>query len=357
MGNGHGIGERGSAMTPPTDRTAPPGGPGGSGGSLSDDAALRIFRTMTTIRLTENRIVRGLNSGELTMTFYTVRGQEAIPAAMGEHLLPEDYMVTTYRGVHDCIAKGVPLDELLAEMCGKYTGTSKGKGGPMHLSDPHSGLMVTTGVVGGGLPIAVGLALSSQLRGDGRVTVVNFGDGATSIGATHEAVNLAALWQLPVVFVCQNNRYGEHTKFADYTRSSSLAERFATYGLSARSVDGNSIEAMSEAAETAIAQARSGGGPTFLECMTYRLGGHSFGSSTEYMDPDELAQAEADEPVGRNRRWLLEDRGVPEAVLSDMEAAVGAEVEAAIAFAKASEPPPASELVTDVFSSLAASPR
>ncbi len=341
-------------MTASADRPAPPGV---AAGALSDDAALRIFRTMTTIRLTENRIVRGLSSGELTMTFYTVRGQEAIPAAVGEHLLPEDYMVTTYRGIHDCIAKGVPLDELLAEMCGKFTGTSKGKGGPMHLSDPHSGLMVTTGVVGGGLPIAVGLALSSKLRGDGRVTVVNFGDGATSIGGTHEAVNMAALWQLPVVFVCQNNRYGEHTKFADYTRSPSLAERFAPYGLSARSVDGNSIPAMSEAAEAAIAQARSGGGPTFLECMTYRLGGHSFGSTTEYMDPDELAKAEAEEPVRRNRRWLVEDRGVDEAVLGEMEAAVSAEVDAAVEFAKASEPPPASELLTDVFSDVAASPR
>jgi TPP-dependent pyruvate/acetoin dehydrogenase alpha subunit len=325
--------------------------------ALSNDAALRIYRTMTTIRTTENRIIRGLNSGELTMTFYTVRGQEAIPAAIGEHLRREDYMVTTYRGMHDCIAKGVPLEELLAEMCGKSTGTSKGKGGPMHVSDPHSGLMVTTGVVGGGLPIAVGLALSSALRGDGRVTVVNFGDGATSIGATHEAVNLAALWQLPVVFVCQNNRYGEHTKFADYTRSPSLADRFATYGLTARAVDGNSMEAMSEAAEAAITQARSGGGPTFLECMTYRLGGHSFGSTTEYMDPDELARAEADEPVARNRRWLVAERGIDEDVLTLMESEVEVQVESALTFAKNSDPPSPEELHTDVFSTMAASPR
>jgi TPP-dependent pyruvate/acetoin dehydrogenase alpha subunit len=336
-------------MREPSEQSAPPG-------MQSDEAALRIFRTMTTIRVTENRIIRGLNSGELTMTFYTVRGQEAIPAAFGEHLRREDYMVTTYRGIHDCIAKGVPLAELLAEMCGKFTGTSKGKGGPMHLSDPHSGLMVTSGVVGGGLPIAVGLALSSHMRRDGRVTVVNFGDGATSIGATHEAVNLAALWQLPIVFICQNNRYGEHTKLADYTRSASLAERFATYGLRARAVDGNSILAMSEAAEEAIALARTGGGPTFLECMTYRLGGHSFGSTTEYMPADELAQAEADEPVGRNRRWLIDQRGVADAVLTAMEAEVEAEVEAALEFAVRSEPPPASELLTDVFSTLEAAP-
>jgi TPP-dependent pyruvate/acetoin dehydrogenase alpha subunit len=212
-------------------------------------------------------------------------------------------------------------------------------------------------VVGGGLPIAVGLALSSHLRGDGRVTVVNFGDGATSIGATHEAVNLAALWQLPIVFVCQNNRYGEHTKFADYTRSPSLAKRFATYGLDARSVDGNSLPAMSEAAEAAIAQARSGGGPTFLECMTYRLGGHSFGSTTEYMPADELARAEADEPVGRNRRWLIDERGISESRLTEMEAEVEVAVETALEFAKNSDPPPASELLTDVFATLEASPR
>jgi pyruvate dehydrogenase E1 component alpha subunit len=337
-------------MQPPTQSVTPTH-------ELSDDAALRIFRTMTTIRTTEDRIIRGLSSGELTMTYYTVRGQEAIPAAICEHLRRDDYMVTTYRGTHDCIAKGVPLDELLAEMCGKATGTSKGKGGPMHLSDPRSGLMVTTGVVGGGLPIAAGLGLSSQLRGTDQVTVVNFGDGATSIGATHEACNLAALWQLPVVFVCQNNRYGEHTKFADYTRTTSLAERFRAYGMEARTVDGNSIPAMSEAAHEAIGRARAGKGPTFLECMTYRLGGHSFGSTTEYMDADELSAAEANEPVGRNRAWLSTERGIGEDVLAQMETEVRLQVEAALESAKASAPPAADELLTDVFSTMEASPR
>ena len=337
-------------MQPPTEHLTAAEG-------LSDAAALRIFRTMTTIRTTEDRIIRGLSSGELTMTYYTVRGQEAIPAAICEHLRRDDYMVTTYRGTHDCIAKGVPLDELLAEMLGKATGTSKGKGGPMHVSDPRSGLMVTSGVVGGGLPIAAGLALSSQLRGTDQVTVVNFGDGATSIGATHEACNLAALWQLSVVFVCQNNRYGEHTKFAEYTRTTSLAERFGAYGMEARAVDGNSIPAMSAAAEEAIGRARAGQGPTFLECMTYRLGGHSFGSTTEYMDPDELSAAEAAEPVGRNRTWLLEERGISEDALAEMEAAVRAQVEAALDAAKASAPPSPDELLTDVFSEMEASPR
>ncbi len=325
--------------------------------SLSDDAALRIFRTMTTIRQTEDRIVRGLGAGEFRMTYYNVRGQEVIPAAIGEHLKRDDYMVTTYRGMHDCIAKGIPLGELVAEMCGKVTGTSKGKGGPMHLSDPDSGLMVTTGVVGGGLPIAVGLALSSQLRGTDQVTVVNFGDGATSIGATHEAANLAALWRVPLVFVCQNNRYGEHTAFADYTRTPSLAERFKGYGMEATTVDGNNVPDMFEAAAEAIGRARAGGGPTFLECMTYRLGGHTFGATTEYMDPEEFASAEENEPVGTYRRWLHEMRGITEEALAAIEGEIATEVEAAVEFAKASEPPPPEELLLDVFADQAAVPR
>ncbi|HWE70792.1 MAG TPA: thiamine pyrophosphate-dependent dehydrogenase E1 component subunit alpha [Acidimicrobiales bacterium] len=330
--------------------------PAAGSGGLTDESALRIFRTMTTIRRTEDRIVRGLGAGEFRMTYYNVRGQEVIPAAIGEHLRRDDYMVTTYRGMHDCIAKGIPLDELVAEMCGKVTGTSKGKGGPMHLSDPQSGLMVTTGVVGGGLPIAVGLALASQLRGTDQVTVVNFGDGATSIGATHEAANLAALWQVPLLFVCQNNKYGEHTGYADYTRTPSLAERFRGYGMAATTVDGNDVVAMDQAAAEAVGRARAGGGPTFLECLTYRLGGHSFGATTEYMDPEEFAAAEADEPVGRYRRWLRAERGVADAVLADIEAAVTAEVESAVEAAKAADPPPPDELLTDVFADPVAVP-
>jgi pyruvate dehydrogenase E1 component alpha subunit len=259
-------------------------------------------------------------------------------------------MVTTYRGTHDCIAKGVPLDEMVAEMCGKVTGTSKGKGGPMHLSDPHSGLMVTTGVVGGGLPIAVGLALAAQLRGTDQVTVVNFGDGATSIGGSHEAANMAALWQLPLVFVCQHNQFGEHTAFADYTRTERLADRFRPYGMEALTVDGNSVPEMFAAAGEAIERARGGGGPTFLECLTYRLGGHSFGSTTEYMEG--LSAAEDNEPVGRYRQWLIEERGIDESKLAEIEKEVAEEVERAVESAKAAPAPSEEDLLTDVFADL-----
>jgi pyruvate dehydrogenase E1 component alpha subunit len=318
---------------------------------LTDDEALAIYSTMATIRAAEDRITKGLRAGELRMTFYQTRGQEAIPAAVSAHLRRDDYMVTTYRGMHDCIAKGIPLDELLAEMCGRVTGTSKGKGGPMHLSDPHSGLMVTTGVVGGGLPIACGLGLASQLRGTDQVTVVNFGDGATSIGAAHEAANLAALWNLPVLFVCQHNQYGEHTRFNDYTRTERLAQRFAGYGMAAVTVDGNSVPDMYAAAGEAVRRARAGDGPTFLECLTFRLGAHAFGTGTEYIDPEELARAEEAEPVARHRRWLATERGVPAGTLDDLERQAAERIEAALASALAADPPGPDELGLDVFAS------
>ena len=335
--------------------------PGSAGGvktqELTESVAMGIFETVATIVAVEDRITRGLNGGEFTMTFYPVRGQEIIPATVSAHLGHDDYMVTTYRGVHDCIAKGIPLTELMAEMLGKVTGTSKGKGGPMHLSDPRSGLMVTTGVVGAGLPIAAGLGLAAKLRGTDQVTVVNFGDGATSIGAAHEAANMAALWELPVIFVCQHNGYGEHTAFSDYTRTTRLAERFGLYGMASVTVDGNSVPELFEATGEAVARARTGGGPTFMECMTFRLEGHSFGATTEYVDPLLMAEAKANEPVGRFRRWLTEGFGVSDQALSEVEAKAVAAVDAAVEEAKASDAPDISELQTDVFSNQEAVPR
>jgi acetoin:2,6-dichlorophenolindophenol oxidoreductase subunit alpha len=335
--------------------------PGPAGGvktqELTEAVAMGIFETVATVVAVEDRITRGLNAGEFTMTFYPVRGQEIIPATVSAHLGHDDYMVTTYRGVHDCIAKGVPLTELMAEMLGKVTGTSKGKGGPMHLSDPRSGLMVTTGVVGAGLPIAAGLGLAAKLRGTDQVTVVNFGDGATSIGAAHEAANLAALWELPVIFVCQHNGYGEHTAFSDYTRTTRLAERFALYGMAAATCDGNSVPELYEATGEAVERARTGGGPTFLECMTFRLEGHSFGATTEYVDPALMAEARANEPVGRLRRWLGETFGVSDLAIADVEARAVAAVEVAVEEAKASAAPGLDELQTDIFSSQEAVPQ
>jgi pyruvate dehydrogenase E1 component alpha subunit len=308
-----------------------------------------MFRTVTTINACDERLRGLLNQGKIFIFYYSPRGQEIIPAAVSACLRPDDYVVTTYRGLHDEIAKGAPLREVLAEMVGRATGTCKGKGGPMHISDPRSGLMVTTGVVGSGLPIANGLALASQLQGDGRVTVVNFGDGAANIGAFHESLNLAAVWSLPVVFVCQNNRYGEFTPIHETQRVDEISTRAAGYGIPGVTVDGNDPLAMYAAAGEAVDRARAGGGPALLECLTYRFMGHFYGDQMPYMDQEEYQAALAADPLPRFRARLIADGHATEEELAALEAEVAAEADDAIDFAMSSPPPDPSELFDDVY--------
>ena len=206
---------------------------------LAPSQLLEVFKKARLINLVDERMRSLLRSGKMMAVYYSPRGQEIVAAAMGVHLKPTDYLVTMYRGIHDQLAKGMPLRELCAEYYGKATGTCKGKGGPMHITYPAAGIMVTTGVVGGGLPIANGLALASQLKEDGRVTVCCFGDGASNIGAFHEALNMASLWKLPVVFLCQNNLYAECTKYEDATTVARVSQRAASYNMPGVTVDGN----------------------------------------------------------------------------------------------------------------------
>lgn len=315
---------------------------------IGRETLLSIFGKATRIKLCDEKFRSLVLAGQVSAQYYSPRGQEIIPAALGTLLRPDDQVVTTYRGLHDQLAKGVPLRELWAEYFGKATGTCKGKGGPMHITHPASGLMVTTGIVGGGLPIAAGLALAAQLRGTEQVTVVNFGDGAGNIGAFHEACNLAGLWRLPVVFCCQNNRYAEHTAYADGTSVARIADRAAAYGFPGVRVDGNDPIAMYGAAREAIERARAGAGPTLLETMTFRFYGHQMSDQNEYMQPGELAAARAADPVIRLREYLIE-HGVPEDELAGIESTEKALIADAVEFATASPSPELSELTTDVY--------
>jgi pyruvate/2-oxoglutarate/acetoin dehydrogenase E1 component/TPP-dependent pyruvate/acetoin dehydrogenase alpha subunit len=308
-----------------------------------------IFRMMVRIAAADAAIQRGLSAGELQFQYYPCGGQEAIAAALSTVLAKDDYMVTTYRGIHDIIAKGTPMREVMAELYGRISGTSKGKGGPMHLSDPASGLMVTTGIVGAGIPIANGLALASSLQGTDRVTAVSFGDGATSIGAFHEAMNLAALWQLPVLFVCQNNQYAEYTALAEYTRTRSLASRADGYGMPGVQVDGNDPVALATSFSDAAKRARSGGGPTLIEAVCHRLQGHAFGSEVTHMDQAALETAIANAPIPTFRQRLLDEGICSEDELTVIEQEARQEVDDAADFARSEPPPPADELFTDVF--------
>jgi pyruvate dehydrogenase E1 component alpha subunit len=313
------------------------------------DALRKMFELMTTIKQTDERFRSLLSSGQILTTYYSPRGQEAIPAAFGALLRTDDYAVTTYRGLHDHLGKGVGMRELWAEFLGKATGTCKGKGGPMHITDPKSGLMVTTGIVGSGLPIANGLALAAKLQGTDQVTIVNFGDGASNIGAFHEALNMAAVWNLPVVFVCQNNRYGEHTRYEWATSAAHVSDRAAGYSMPGVTVDGNEPVAVYEVAKEAIARARAGEGPTLVEATTYRFFGHIVGDDMRYMPAEERAEAMAVDPVPRYRQWLLDEGHFAEEDLAAIEQAAEAAIDDAVEFALGSPAPGLEELYTDVY--------
>ena len=283
------------------------------------------------------------------MPYYSPRGQEVIPSAVSAHLDDNDYICTIYRGIHDMLAKGMPLNDLWAEIAGKATGTCKGKGGPMHLTYPTKGIMVTTGIVGSSMPIATGLAWGSKLHSNGRVTIAYFGDGASNIGAFHEALNLAGVWKLPVVFVCQNNRFGEHTTYAKTTGAARIADRAASYGMPGIHVDGNNPVAMYAAAGEAIARARAGEGPTLIEAMTFRFMGHVYGDNDAYMDPAEKKAAVEADPVPRFRAWLIAEGVASEEQLSLIEQRIEAALDEAVAFALESPFPELRELRLDVY--------
>ena len=308
-----------------------------------------MYRKATLIKQNDERFRSVIKAGVLVMPYYSARGQEIIPAAVSVNLNKSDYIVTIYRGIHDSIAKGVPLKPLWAELAGRVTGTCKGKGGPMHITHPDSGVMVTTGIVGSSMPIANGLAWASQLKGDGKVSVANFGDGAANIGAFHEALNLASLWKLPVVFVCQNNGYAEHTKYELGTAIAKISDRAASYSMPGVTVDGNDPIAMWRVARDAIARARSGQGPTLIEAKTFRFFGHIYGDMDGYMDKAEKEAAMAKDPVPAFRNWLIANGHATDADLTAMEAGIEKEIDEAVEFAKASAFPDVAELRRDVY--------
>jgi acetoin:2,6-dichlorophenolindophenol oxidoreductase subunit alpha len=318
------------------------------------EVLVHMYEVQHRIVQCDERFRSMLMGGQIQLIYYSPRGQECISAAYAEHLRPDDVVVATYRGLHDHIAKGVPLRELWAEFLGRSTGTCKGKGGPMHITHPASGVMVTTGIVGAGIPIANGFGLAAQLDGSDRVTVVNFGDGASNIGAFHEGLNLAAVWKLPVIFVCQNNQYGEHTHMRDATGVERISERAASYGMAGVTVDGNDPVAMWTVAREAVARARAGEGPTLVEAVTYRFWGHLLGDDMGYQPKEERAAAMAADPVPRYRAWLVANGHATDEELSELEARVVAEVEDAVRFALESPPPDESELLTDVYAEVTA---
>ena len=315
------------------------------------DAAtqLDIFRRMLRIERNDDATRAQIRRGRITAPYYSARGQEVIPATISNLLNNDDKICTIYRGIHDMVAKDMPLRPLWAEICGRVDGTCKGKGGPMHLTHPETGVMVTTGIVGSSMPIANGFAWASLLDGSKQVTIAYFGDGASNIGAFHEALNLASVWKLPVIFVCQNNGFAEHTRYENGTSVDFIAKRAIGYGMPGYTVDGNDPFDMYAHAHAAVERARAGEGPTLLECKTFRFMGHVFGDDDSYMTKEEKAEAMAKDPVALYRQKLIDTGVATEAQLAELQTKLEAEVQDAIDFAFQSEPPSTDELRRDVF--------
>ena len=321
----------------------------GQGEPISADNRRRLYELMVLMKAADDRLSKGISTGEFLCVYWPPRGQEAIAAAFGVSMHPTDQLVTTYRGLHDLIGKGVPLVEIYGEMMGREVGAARGKGGTMHIANPAVGVMLSTGIVGAGVPVAVGLALAAQRRGSDRVTVVSFGDGATNTGSFHEAANMAALWSLPVVLVCQNNQYAEMTPTDHTMKIGQVAERALGYGMPGVRVDGNDPVAVAEALGEALERARSGGGPTLLECLTFRFRGHYFGDPMAYIPPEQLEAAQKADPIPRFRTRLLDEGICTDNELDAIEAAATQEVEEALATVTSAAPPPLSELDRDVY--------
>ncbi len=310
---------------------------------------LDIFRRMIRIERNDDATRKQIRLGRITAPYYSARGQEVIPATISSLLDKNDKICTIYRGIHDMVAKDMPLRPLWAEIMGRVDGTCKGKGGPMHLTHPETGVMVTTGIVGSSMPIANGFGWASVLDGTKEVTIAYFGDGASNIGAFHEALNLASVWKLPVIFVCQNNGFAEHTRYENGTGVDFISKRAIGYGMPGFTVDGNDPFDMYAHAHAAIERARAGEGPTLLECKTFRFMGHVFGDADTYMTKEEKQAAMDKDPLPAFRQKLIDTGVATEEQLAKLQADIEAEVQDAIEFGQASPPPSTDELRRDVF--------
>ncbi|MBM3774019.1 MAG: thiamine pyrophosphate-dependent dehydrogenase E1 component subunit alpha [Acidobacteria bacterium] len=307
---------------------------------------LALYRRMLELREFELKVQEVFRAGELPGFVHLYVGEEAVAAGVCAHLSAADMVYSTHRGHGHALAKGVPAREVMAELYGKATGCSGGRGGSMHMYAPEHGLMGTNGVVGSGIPMAAGAALSAQLRASGQVSVCFFGDGAVNSGSFHEGMNFAAVWNLPVVYVCENNLYATEMAFRRATKNLSVASRAAAYCMPGLEVDGNDVMAVHQAAGEAVGRARSGGGPALIECKTYRIVGHHEGDpGADYRTREEVESWRKRCPIRilRERARTLEAAG--EDAFDQIHREVERWLEDAVEFARRSpQPDPASVL-------------
>ena len=310
---------------------------------------LGLYRRMVLIRRFEERVKYLFLEGIMPGTIHQCHGQEACAVGVCAALRADDVITSTHRPHGHALAKGVPVDAAMAELFGRVTGCCKGKGGSMHMGDLSRGMIPAIAIVGGGVPVATGAALAFKLRREPRVAVCFMGDGAANEGAFHEGVNMGAIWELPVVYVIENNLYGASTPTRMVFRTKTISERAAGYGIEGVRTDGNDVVEAYEATRRLVDKARSGGGASLLELMTYRITGHSRRDPALYQPEDEKARARDNEPIGRFALRLQEARLSDAATLETMDAEVDAEIEQAVRAAMAAPEPRAEDALNDVF--------
>jgi TPP-dependent pyruvate/acetoin dehydrogenase alpha subunit len=324
---------------------------GNSGAALETRTAplLELHAGMALIRAFETRVTELYRDGEIPGFVHTSLGQEAVAVGVCAALADGDYLATTHRGHGHCLAKGADVDGMMAELFAKETGLCRGKGGSMHVADPARGVLGANAIVGASIPLAVGAGISSKLLNQGRVAVAFFGEGAANQGAFHEAANLAAIWDLPVLFVCENNVYSEFSDSRRMSRVPSVAERAAAYGIDAERVDGNDVTAVRDASSSAVRRCREGQGPILLEAETYRWRGHYEGDAQPYKPADETEAWKKRDPLVLARRRLVAEGAATDAELDTTEARASARIEEAVARARAAPAPQLEEAYAYVF--------
>ena len=310
---------------------------------------LEMYRKMVLIRQFEDRVKFLFLEGIMPGTIHQYQGQEACAVGVCMALNEDDVITSTHRPHGHALAKGLTVDEMMAELFGKITGCCKGKGGSMHIGNMEKGMITAVAIVGGNLPLATGVALSFKMRNEKRVAVSFMGDGATNEGAFHESLNMGAIWNLPVLYVVENNLYGASTPVGMVVRTEKISERASIYKMPGVTVDGNDPLAVYEAAKEAADRARTGGGPTLLELMTYRITGHSRRDPALYQPKEERQKAKENEPIGRFAKYLIENGITTEQEIESIENRIEKEIEQAVEAAmKAPEPRP-EDTLEDMF--------
>jgi pyruvate dehydrogenase E1 component alpha subunit len=316
---------------------------------LTKEKLLGFYETMLTIRSFESKAVELFADNQLPGFVHLYLGEEAVATGVCANLTDKDYITSTHRGHGHLIAKGGKVDLMMAELFGKATGYCKGKGGSMHIADVGLGILGANGIVGAGQPISVGAAFACKYRKTDTVAVCFFGDAASNRGTFHEALNMASIWKLPVVFVCENNLYGISNCQRDHMNVVDVADRSAAYGIPGVVVDGNDVVAVCEASAAAIARARSGDGPSLIECKTWRWRGHFEGDPGAYKDPTEQEAWIKKDPIPRFEQKLVELKYATNDELAQIRAKVEAQIADAISFSQNSPYPNPEDALTDVY--------